>query len=141
MPAAHATTHAFVAPHHLESVHQAIGGELCRTLDFLRTLLVEIGANGHPSAREYAQLREAKALIKHVKYTGATTLARQDEIAWALQYVRDSYGTHIPGQGCLLLEKAAVMLGIDLSAPHAMPLDLAHRIENELALRSRARAA
>lgn len=132
--------HAFVAPHHLESVHQALGGELCRTLDFLRHLLADMAAIP-ASSREYAQLREAKAMIKLVKYAGVDTLARQDEIAWALQYVRDAYGPHIPGQGCLLLEKAAVMLGIDLSQPHPMPLDLVHRIENELALRARVRAS
>ncbi|NBO19433.1 MAG: hypothetical protein EBV03_09455 [Proteobacteria bacterium] len=133
-------SYAFVAPQHLHSVHQAIGAELSRTLDFLRHQLTEIRIARSPEGdREYAQLREAKALINLVKNAGVAVLARQDEIAWALHYVRNTYSAQMSHQGCMLLEKAAVMLDIDLLQPHPMPLDMARRIENELALLSRYR--
>lgn len=135
------TSADFVAPQHLDSVSKNLGSELCRTLECMKHKLAEMVCQGtRRAAREYVELREANSLINMMKYTGATTLVRQDEIAWALGYVSHHF---VQGNASWLqlLSQAADMVGVDISKPHPMPLDLARRIENELALLSRFRAA
>jgi hypothetical protein len=131
----------FVAPQHLNSIHQAIGNELCQTMAFVRDTLINLSAMRSQSAREYAELREANALINLMKNAGSHAPVRHDEIAWALSHVRSIFGHQASLQWAQLLEKAATMLDINLGDPQPMPMDMAHRIDNELALLARVRAA
>ena len=125
------TTANLLAPHSLETVHREMSGEFTPMVAFLSRKLAEKMGR---SAREYAELREAKALISVMKYSGFTDMVRSDEMAWALHYARDAYAREAD-LGCVMfIEKAAKMLDIDLKTPAPMPSDLARRITNELIL-------
>lgn len=124
-------TPTFVTPQCLETVHKELAADFSPVLDFLRLKLAE---KSTAAGREYAELREAKYLISIMRYAGFTAMVRSDEMAWALQYARDAYARESRLTGILCIEKAAQMLALDLKTPHAIPLDLARRITNELAL-------
>ncbi len=125
------TMQTFVAPQYLENVHREFSGELGAVLDFLRHKLADMR---QASAREYAELREAKSLISSMKYAGFTDAVRADELAWALQYAREAHARQPALKSAVLIDKTAQALHIDLSVKHAMPHDLARRISNELVL-------
>lgn len=128
------TSPNFFAMQHLEEVHETIGGQLRQTLDFVKHKLSAMAANRSTTAREFAQLREANMLIGSIKYARSTMSIREDEIAWALQYVHGLFQQHHEMLGASLLERAALILKINLSQTHVMPEDMAHRIANELRL-------
>lgn len=129
-------TYDLVAPQHLDSIHQQFGGQWNISLEAIRQRLSELAQGRSATAREYAQLREAKGLMKMVKFAGADAPVRRDEIAWALQYI-SAHSSRCEQ----LAQDTASALGIDLSQPHAMPMDMARRIENELVLMARVHAA
>jgi hypothetical protein len=124
-----ATAQTFVAPQRLKSVHHKMGHEWYQALELLNQHFAY--ASGK-SAREFAELREARTLLNQMKYPDATHPVREDELAWAMKRIRDTFP-----QESHMFEKAAELLQIDLSQGHPLPQDLGRRIGNEIALMSR----
>jgi hypothetical protein len=123
------TIQMFVPPQSLDTVHRELKADLGKVLLILRHQL------GHTApSREYVELREAISLISIMKYAGCTELVREDELAWALHYARDAYHRAMPFASLDVFDKAAEILALACSQPQPIPLDLARRIGNELAL-------
>ena len=124
----HAQTH--IPPQELAAIHRALGSNIGRATDILSNHINMIS-----SPRDYAELREARSLVSSLKYPDPLEPVRRDELAWALQRVRQSYAA-----GDSLFEKAARLLGVDLDAACPIPSDLDRRIGNELDIVSRFKA-
>lgn len=125
----------FVVPQQLESIHQELGAAMCKALALLTSKLTDMPlAARAASPREYAELREAKALISNLKYPDSTAPVRIDELAWALKRIKDNVGSSVDHEWGKLFATSERLLGIDLSDAHPMPEGLAHRIANELRL-------
>jgi|GEM_PF-4389218 len=124
------------------NVHQELGTDVCRALELLTSKLTDMHkGKKYASPRDYAEIREARAIISKLKYRDSTEHVRLDELAWALKHIRDAYRADTRFEWTVLFDKAAKMLGLDLDDTHAIPTDLDRRISNELRLLSRAHAA
>jgi len=132
----------FIALQKLERVQRELGSELCRALEWLNGKLhygFERPRDRQGDlSREYAELREARLLVCHLKYPdpAETVRIRLDELAWALKLARNT--CQADGQNaCLaLFDRAAEMLGIELAQEHSLPTDLNRKINNELQMTS-----
>lgn len=130
-----ATVQDVIVPQQLASVYQELGSNICRALALLTSKLTEMPVSKRAkSAREFAELREAKSLIGSLKFPDSTEHVRLDELAWALSRIKTAYKADAHDEWSGLFDKAAKMLGISLHDTHPMPLGLAHRIDNELNL-------
>lgn len=114
-------------------VYHELGAEVCRALELLTSKITDMGrGKKFASPREYAELREARTIINSLKYPDSTEAVCMDELAWALQRIRDAYRTEARHEWTALFDRAAEMLDIDLNDSHAIPRDLDRRIRNEL---------
>ena len=119
-----------IAPQQLEQAHRALNGELCKAFEPLTDML----DFSFIAPRAYAELREAKAVLTHLKYADAAQPVAAEDIGWALKAVVESYLADGETEAASVLSRAARMLGIDLSKPHPIPADLNRKIQNELRL-------
>lgn len=133
----------YVAPQKLDRVHQVLGSDLCRALEWLTsTLHFDFAASGKSakaeySPRDYAELREAKSLVSYLKYPDPTEPVRADEMGWALKLIKESYCNKAHEAWGAVFDKAALLLGIDLALKHTIPQDLDRKISNEIQMLTR----
>jgi hypothetical protein len=120
-------TSEYIAPQQIEDLSIQYGRALAQAAEML-----DLRANASP--RTKAEMREAKALLARLKYADSVALIREDELAWALRIVKDTYATEMFGDRIGLFDKAAAMLGIDLGQHQVIPLDMQRKINNELQL-------
>jgi hypothetical protein len=124
----------FVARQSLEKAHQELNGELSEALELLNGKLL-YGFKGAIS-REYAELREARLLLRHLKHPdhAENAPARIDELAWAMKLARKTFQAEGHDVCLPLFDRAAEILGIELTKEHILPVDLNKKIRNELQL-------
>ena len=120
----------FVTPQQLTHLHHLIGNDMCRAVDMWVS-------KNKVSAREHAQLREAKSLVGSLKYPDFIQSVRMDEMLWALKWFQE----RLESLHSKLFDQAAQMLGASLNEAHPLPHDLERRIANELVIVSRVETA
>ena len=126
-----------VMPKQLQKIREELGSDLCRASELLASKLRVMPKGRSASPREFAELREAKSLFVSLKYPDSVEPVRLDELAWALKRIRVAYETDADPLWLPLLNRIAAALGVDLDAPHPIPVDLDRRISNELIIISR----
>jgi len=134
----------FIAPHKIDRVSRELSSELGSALDTLSGIFhYEFEcptSRRNVSPRDYAEWREAKTLVSHLKYPDPAEPVRAEDMGWALGRVLAYPGLTVIGWAPVL-EKVAKILGIDLSRPHPIPRDLQRKINNELQLAPQGEAA
>ncbi len=123
----------YVTPQQLTHMHHLVGSDLCRAVELL-------AGKAGLSARDCAQLREAKTLVGSLKYPDFIQPVRMDEMLWALKWFKERFSAPLSQQGALF-DKAAQILGVNLSGPHPLPHDLERRIANEMVIVNRSEPA
>jgi len=126
----------YIAPQQLQDVGQAYGSIINQIVDRLFAKL-QYGAampwyTGAQAPRAHVELREAKTLIRQLRYRDSSTI-RIDEMAWALKTIKDACATDVFGAHIDAFDKAAEMLGIDL-VNQLTPSDMQRKIDNEMQL-------
>jgi hypothetical protein len=130
----------FVPVQLLENVHRELNGELSPALEILNGKLRHGFKNPQSREgdifREYAELREARTIVFHLKHPDRAENApvRLGELAWALKLARKTCETEGHIAELALFDKAADILGIELTHDHDLPNDLHRKIKNELQL-------
>ena len=126
----------YVDSHRLGVVSKQYGSELCRALEHLNsTLMSSMYARANRlSARDYAELREAKSMIRSLKFSDQSQAMRCDELAWAFDRIISFYHSQSSHEWDKLFAQAGQALAIDVSSHHTLPSDLSRRIGNELLL-------
>lgn len=131
-------TDIFIAPQQLRSIHRALGPDFARSLEFITMRLIEMPRTQNGvSLREYAELREAKTLLSHLKYADESHAVRRDELAWAFRHLTQAYRANHLQNWANIFTEAAALLGFDVTQPHPMPEELERRIGEELLLLTR----
>lgn len=125
----------YVAPQQLQAISNSCGTAINQTANRLLAQLAS-GAvmswhSGSANSRTHVELREAKTLLKQLRYPDASMQVRVDEMAWALQTVKEACRTHGVAVPVEAFDKAAKTLNVDLNT-HAIPLDMQKKINNEM---------
>jgi len=132
------TREKFVPVQLLERVHGELNGELSPALEVLNGKLRHGFSNPQDRegavSRDYAELREARLIVGHLKHPDRAENApiRLDELAWALKLAQETCRADGHNGGPALFDRAAELLGIKLAQEHALPADLQRKINNEL---------
>jgi hypothetical protein len=132
-----AAAQLFVLPAQLEIIRKELGSDLCRVSELLATKLRAMPKGKDTPSREYAELREAKALFASLKYPDTAESLSLDDLAWALKRIHAAYEAEADPLLSQLLGRLAQMLDVDLNVGHPIPLELDRRISNELTIISR----
>ncbi len=115
----------YIAPQQLNALSKTYGSVINQVVD---KLIFKI-SGGMTSKRNHAELREAKTLLRQLRYMDSGA-ARIDEMAWALKTVKEAcareFNIHME-----VFDKAAAMLDVDLSTQH-IPMDMQRKINNEM---------
>jgi hypothetical protein len=134
----------YAASQQIQSVSQHYGKALNHIVDGVMAKLsfghLEAEHKSAVSPRVYAELREAKSLIRQLRFRDDAAFLRTDELAWALKTLKTACATDVFGQHMDIFDKAAAMMGVELKTQD-IPLDMHRKISNEVRLASSVYAA
>ena len=125
----------YIAPQQLQHLAQAYGTVINQIVNrlFAKLSVGSVMPWESDAPRMYAELREAKSLLRQLRFLETGVSMRADELAWALKTVKGACATDIFGAHIDVFDKAAAMIGADLNNQD-MPGDLQRKINNEMKL-------
>ncbi len=125
----------YIAPQQLQALVQSYGSIINQLVDRLFAKLNYGSAMPWYSnaPRAHVELREAKALLRKLRFNESNATIRVDEMAWALKSVKEACATDVFGAHIDIFDKAAEMLGVELQK-QLMPSDMQRKINNEMQL-------
>ena len=132
------------ASQQIQSISQHYGKALNQIVDgVMARLAFGHVVSEHKSAvspRLYAELREAKSLIRQLRFRDDAAFLRVDELAWAFKTLKNACASDTFGQHMDIFDKAAAVLGVELKSQD-IPLDMHRKISNEVRFSSNVYAA
>jgi hypothetical protein len=121
------TSNQFIASHQLYEISKCHGASVNQLTN---RLLLQLSSYSMP-VRNSVELREAKTVLRQLRYPEESVALRVDEVLWALSTVKKACHEYGCADHSGIFTKMASILGIALDG-QVIPVDLQRKINNEM---------